>query len=519
MRPARETTRLASGSPPYHIMPHDGCAFGASIQGYDVREAIHDPSTMARLRADVSKYRLLVFRGQTELTGADHIALSERLGSLDHGLHRPHPRAPDPRLLRVSNDETKGFVSVGTSGWHVDGVMLRAPFAAQTMHFLHAIPDGDTLFLGLNEALSALEPDFQELCRRLWFVSGVGDDLAAGKGQLSILPLVYTHPNTGDDTMCFHLGPKYCLGWIEERAPAQGIGGILEGWGRIMAKDDADGPDSDLQRALRRLLTGSGAENPERFNFLPPVPIQTRLRRAIEGLSGEVRQRAIWKQRWADGDLALIDNMALAHLPTPGTQAPAVGRKSPGLRLFHRTTMVDPAAMLRNRRGASSVLLAGSSQEGKKDAGASVHLTGTTAGAFEAPKAMRYIIAALTAVSPKDARGGDRRKAKAAPARDEAVQALVEGGFSLALLEKVDEELSIAKAGGKDAMAKVLKRLMLELHPDRNQEREMEIVPVFKYLRRLRSEHNPRNVSKQKSVASSVKQRLRQKAMSKPVLS
>lgn len=29
--------------------------------------------------------------------------------------------------------------------------MLQAPFAAQTMHHLHAIPGGDTLFLGMKE--------------------------------------------------------------------------------------------------------------------------------------------------------------------------------------------------------------------------------------------------------------------------------------------------------------------------------------------------------------------------------
>merc|ERR1719436_433266 len=104
----------------------------------------------------MARHRLLVFRGQSALSGAEHIALSEQLGSLDHGLHRPHPRAEDPRLLRVSNDEEEGFVMVGTSGWHVDGVMLRAPFATQTMHFLHSIEGGDTLFLGLGEFLRAL---------------------------------------------------------------------------------------------------------------------------------------------------------------------------------------------------------------------------------------------------------------------------------------------------------------------------------------------------------------------------
>lgn len=55
----------------------------------------------------------------------------------------------------------------------------------------------------------------------------------------------------------------------------------------------------------------------------------------------ETRRRAVTRVEWARGDLALIDNMALAHLPAPGTQTlPLVS----GLRVFHRTTMVNSEA-------------------------------------------------------------------------------------------------------------------------------------------------------------------------------
>ncbi|CAE8627405.1 unnamed protein product, partial [Polarella glacialis] len=124
-------------------------------------------------------------------------ALSECLGCLDHGLHKAHARAPDPRLLRVSNDQEQGFVQVGTSGWHVDGVMLQAPFHVQTMHFVSSIPGGDTLFLGFREFLESLGSEDLDRLRKLWFVSGVGKDIPAGDGQLSVVPLVYRHPFTG----------------------------------------------------------------------------------------------------------------------------------------------------------------------------------------------------------------------------------------------------------------------------------------------------------------------------------
>ena len=84
------------------------------------------------------------------------------------------------------------------------------------------------MFLGLNELLESMDEELRSLCERLWFVpearsavdllgarmnqcaasarSGVGEDLQQGEGQMSMLPLVYKHPFTGEKTMCFHLG-------------------------------------------------------------------------------------------------------------------------------------------------------------------------------------------------------------------------------------------------------------------------------------------------------------------------
>ena len=39
---------------------------------------------------------------------------------------------------------------------------------------------------------------------------------------------------------------------------------------------------------------------------------------------------------WKEGDLAIVDNLALAHYASPGTQAP---REEVGLRILHRTTV------------------------------------------------------------------------------------------------------------------------------------------------------------------------------------
>ena len=316
----------------YEVVPREGCAFGASVRGFSVKDALDDAAVMEQIRSDMYKHRLLIFHGQTDLMPEDHIKLSEHLGSLEHILHRPHPKSPDPRLLRVANDDREGFMSVGTSGWHVDGVMLQAPFAAQTMHHLHAIPGGDTLFLGLNELLESMDEDLRALCERLWFVSGVGEDLQQGEGQMSLLPLVYKHPFTGEKTMCFHLGQTYCLGFVEE----QPLNAVLEAFANVMTRGDK--LVNDARYSLQRVLAGPADDCPSQFRFLPALPVQDCLQKAIDGMDPETRSRSILRVEWDRGDLALIDNMGLAHLPAPGTQSlPLIS----GLRVFHRTTMAQ----------------------------------------------------------------------------------------------------------------------------------------------------------------------------------
>ncbi|CAJ1426773.1 unnamed protein product [Effrenium voratum] len=451
------------------------CSFGASVRGFSVKEFLDDEDAMAQVREDMYKHRLLIFHGQTDLTPEDHIKLSEHLGSLDHILHRPHPKSPDPRLLRVANDDREGFMSVGTSGWHVDGVMLQAPFAAQTMHHLHAIEGGDTMFLGMNELYDSLDEDFRDLCDRLWFVSGVGEDLQQGEGQMSLLPLVYDHPFTGDKTMCFHLGQTYCLGFVEE-VP---LNLVMQVVANVMTR--GDGLLKGAGAALKKHLAGPRDDCSSQFRFLPAVPVQEAIQKAIDAMDPDTRARAIARIEWDRGDLALIDNMALAHVPVPGTQTlPLVS----GLRVFHRTTMTNSEAIPRNQRGAPSVLLAGKRREGP-----------VSDDAFEDPESMRDILRALMAATPinmdelgGDQRGGEIQMPKSIPAREEALRALEESQQPLNLLKAVDEEIEAANANGREALTKTLKRLMAQYHPDRNQDQEKATVPIFRYLRRLRKE-------------------------------
>lgn len=71
-------------------------------------------------------------------------------------------------------------------------------------------------------------------------------------------------------------------------------------------------------------------------------------------------------------------------------------------------------------------------------------------------------------------------------AREEALGAVrAAGGNSVQLLERVDDELRKATVSERTA---VLRRLVKELHPDRNQGKEAEVMPVFRYVQQLRDD-------------------------------
>ena len=331
------------------------------VEGFDLRMLLKDHAALDRLRADIDLHRLIVFRGQHALDGKQQLELSEAMGgdgSLDHGLYRAHPLSPDPRLLRVSNDDTHGFTGVGTSGWHLDGVMIKAPFSVQTMHFLSTIDGGDTRFLGLRELLRRVPTETLERWRRLWFVSGVGD-LAVdgtGDGQLALHPLV-----TYEGEMVFHTGDGYCVAWIMEeserpRDAGRGVGvGLLDSLARHQQVLWGSNPGGNMRSSDDALAQLLGCEC---ATVLPAQPTQRELAHAIdEAIATEAdgAEPCSWTMRWRDGDFAFINNRALAHCPVPGTQV--LPAECGGVRIFHRSTVSDPSAVPQSVRGAESVVL------------------------------------------------------------------------------------------------------------------------------------------------------------------
>ena len=339
---------MAPPAQSYSVTSLGSLGFG-EVRGFDLRKLRESPELVERVRADTAKHRLLVFKGQDDLSGEEHVAICDLFGSMDHGLHSVHPKAPHPYLLRVSNDEAEGFKQIGVSGWHIDGVMIRLPFSLQTMHFLNAIPGGDTRFLAFDEFLRRVRserPELAERWERLFFLSGVGDDLMAGDGQLAMHPLVTALEGQDRMGMCFHLGASYCLGWIREgdggeaAAPAARKG-LFSG---MLGQDPVEAAEEELGD----LLKVGGC------SLLEPKGTLKELSEAID----EFGEECSFQQAWEDGDFAFIDNRALAHVPVAGTQADA---SESGLRLFHRTTITqrDSAPPVAKRSGRPSFVLSG----------------------------------------------------------------------------------------------------------------------------------------------------------------
>ena len=286
------------GNSAYTLRPLPGNPiFGREIVGLDFTRPDTIPApVVARLKGDLARHRLLLARGLGRLPAAAQLAVSRWWGPVESTFYR-HPRSPHRDIFRVSNDEAEGCRGVGRSGWHIDGSFQRAPFVLQTMCFWRVAQGGDTLFSPLRELVESLPAETRALWERLSFVAS---------GARQVHPLIYPHGATGLPTLCFHTGEPFCETFAVDFDPRTGrpAGGVLGG---------------GETRALLRELSAR-LEDPARC----------------------------YRHAWRAGDLALIDNCALGHFASAGTQRPAA---EVGLRILHRTTVGGGVAPMRLKFG------------------------------------------------------------------------------------------------------------------------------------------------------------------------
>eukprot|EP00466_Bigelowiella_natans_P016753 jgi/Bigna1/76871/fgenesh1_pg.44_\ len=340
--------------------------FGCYVSGIQLREAagrcmaVRNDRLMSKIEADLAEHRILLFRGQGKLSAEIQIKISEHFGTVQSTFYK-HPKSPHKDIFRVSNDENEGCTRVGRSGWHIDGTFLQRPFAVQIMPttddallvsecfwfyaFLTVVYSGNCSEMHAAKTVLTLDNyDFQWkflrfltfghickkiqrpflfnnvsrfsltlldnqpviipilACRTLIAVSPLNEivetldskerqewDRLFFVGDSSVHPLMYPHPKTGKQTLCFHLGGPFFRGFARDSGTEECRADILD-------------PEESkcIKERLLKLL-----EDPKRN-----ISIQ-----------------------WKTGDFAILDNLAVAHFASPGTQD---SRKKSGLRILHR---------------------------------------------------------------------------------------------------------------------------------------------------------------------------------------
>jgi len=264
------------------LWPH----FGGVIRDIDLSKAELNEELVAKIKDDIVKYRVILFKDQLNFTAAQQVKLSSALGTVESTFYK-HPKSPHPDVFRVSNDENEGCTGVGRTGWHVDGTFQNSPFKYQTMHFISVIKGGNTGFIPLKELYERQTEKKRKEWDRLWMMTG--------RNQ-KVHPLVYQHPYRNDTTMLFHCGEPFCVGWVQ---------------------------DEDKEPSHER--------KPE--NMLQPKGIRNEISAACEQA---LKDGIGFEFEWEAGDFSINDNIGLAHYAYPATQN---DREKSGLRILHRTTI------------------------------------------------------------------------------------------------------------------------------------------------------------------------------------
>ncbi|BFY99641.1 hypothetical protein BsWGS_02681 [Bradybaena similaris] len=252
---------------------------GVEVRGIDLTSEL--PSeTIAKLKNDIHKHRMLIFKNQGVISAERHVEISKWFGELESTFYK-HPKSPHPDVFRVSNDEKEGCRNVGRTGWHIDGSFMDKPFNYALYHMVSVPKVGATAFVGFKELLESLKPERRALWERLWMVGDRGD---------VIHPLIYKHPVTRASVMCLHLGMTSCFMW-DKKSQSQRVTG-----------------EQETAQLLQDIHTEIVKDN----------------------------RSLVYEHQWEEGDFIISDNRAVAHEATPETQHPV---SQVGLRVLHRTTI------------------------------------------------------------------------------------------------------------------------------------------------------------------------------------
>lgn len=203
----------------------DNAPLGAMVRGWEPSEPLDD-ETRDRIADALSRYRVLVFRGQPQPTDDELVGFVQRFGDPIKGSEWFRNAGALPEILPVTNIRGKDGVRLGVEGaqdleWHADYSYVATP---AKMSFLNAVElpaePPRTYFSDMYTAFETLEPELQDKLRTLrathsianymaeperQFQAKVERDEAAGVEAPPIPeaehPVVVRHPDTGDEIL------------------------------------------------------------------------------------------------------------------------------------------------------------------------------------------------------------------------------------------------------------------------------------------------------------------------------
>lgn len=281
-----------------------GRPIGHEVRGVDLRHV--DDATVDAIQRAFNQHGVLVFRDQ-QMTPAEQIAFSRRLGALDRFVLDRFNHPQHPEIFVVSNiledGRPIGMADAG-SYWHSDMWVSAKPprgsmlYALEVPHGADGLPLGDTQFASTAYAYDTLPDDLKARIEDLEAVfssrkyaeyvghSTVKDvytkEIVAAREQVKdrmiTHRLVRRHPYTG----------RKCLYVVE---------GVI----------------SDI--------VGMSREESQ--------PLLEQLLRHV------VRPEVVYRHAWRVGDAVMWDNYAALHRATPDYDLPARRR-------MHRTTLAAP---------------------------------------------------------------------------------------------------------------------------------------------------------------------------------
>ncbi|XP_077981083.1 alpha-ketoglutarate-dependent taurine dioxygenase-like [Glandiceps talaboti] len=269
---------MASTHDYYQLTP---IKLGCQVRGIDLSKKVSD-EIISQIKRDVTKHRILVFKDQHDMAPERHVQISKWFGELESSSFYKHPKSPSLDIFRVSNDEIEGCTNVGRTGWHIDGTFFEKPYSYSVYHMFHVPKRGDTVFAPLNDIIMGLSVEQRNKWERLWMLS----DRRGGVCH----PLIYSHPETDEKTLCVHMGMTDAFIW-DKGTPKE----RMTDW-----KETAE------------LL------NEINHEFIKDD-------KAIQ-----------YPHKWEVGDFIISDNLAVGHEAAVESQT---SHKEVGLRVLHRITV------------------------------------------------------------------------------------------------------------------------------------------------------------------------------------